>query len=117
LAVRRFFDVEIDWRPLDALGQVPFYPPNVAGWPGTSRWVSVGSELAKAQLAFDSASETATLDEDDPVADVLARAALFDVGDDTRQALQDAADAVDSRRDRSSLLHALVAVSPEFSLN
>jgi len=30
------------------LGQVPFYPPNVAGWPSGDRWVSPSLALAKA---------------------------------------------------------------------
>ncbi|MEX0847329.1 MAG: DUF1800 family protein [Ilumatobacteraceae bacterium] len=116
LAVRRLYEVELDWWPLDGLGQVPFSPPNVAGWPGDARWVSVGVQLGKAQLAMDSAWDTATLDEADPVGDVLTRACLHEVSDATTTVLREAAASVDDRRARSSLLHALVAVSPEFSI-
>ena len=116
LALRRLYDIELDWWPLDGLGQVPFSPPNVAGWPGISRWMSVGVQLGKAQLAYDSAWDTATLDEGDPVADLLTRACLHEVSDDTVAVLRDAASSTDDRRARSSLLHALVVVSPEFSL-
>lgn len=116
LAVRRLYDVQLDWWPLDGLGQVPFSPPNVAGWPGDARWISVGVELGKAQLAMDSSWDTATLDEVDPVGDVLTRACLHEVSDETVTVLRDAAASIDDRRSRSSLLHALVAVSPEFSI-
>jgi uncharacterized protein (DUF1800 family) len=116
IAVRRLFDLSIDWWPLDLLGQVPFSPPNVAGWPGTARWLSVGAEMTKAQVAYDNAWETATLDEGDPVGDLLGRAALYEVGQPTLDVLWQAAEAVESRRDRSTLLHGLLAMSPEFSL-
>ena len=32
-------------------GQVPFYPPNVAGWPGGAAWMNSGSLLARANGA------------------------------------------------------------------
>ncbi len=116
LAVRRLFDVGLDWWPLDGLGQVPFLPPNVAGWRGQARWMSVGTELAKAQLSWDHTWETATLDENDPVGDLLGRACLHEVSQSTLDVLYEAAAVTDNRRDRASLLHALVAVSPEFSV-
>lgn len=116
VAVQHFYDLTIDWWPLDALGQVPFFPPNVAGWSGWSRWVSVGAAYGRARIAGDYASETPTLDDGDPVADVLWRAGLVEIGDDTLAALTEAAASQESRRDRSSLLHALVACSPEFCL-
>lgn len=117
VAVRHLYDVPLDWWPLEALGQVPFSPPNVAGWPGESRWVSVGSTYGKAEVASNNASETATLDNLDPVADILWRAGLVEMSEETQQVLREAAASEPSRRDRSSLLHALVACSPEFSLS
>jgi uncharacterized protein (DUF1800 family) len=116
IAFRHLVGAELDWGSLVGLGQEPFGPPNVAGWPGPERWISAGAEFAKAQLAYDNSFDTETLDSYDPVSAVLAKAALFEVSDATRTTLQQAADATDSRRDRSSLLHALVACSPEFSL-
>ena len=117
IAVRRFFDVEIDWWVLDGLGQVPFAPPNVAGWPGTTRWLSAGSEFGKAQLALDNAWDTATLDADDPVGDALYRAGLFEISDDTTSVLRQSIESIEGRRETASLLYSLVAVSPEFSLS
>jgi len=116
ISLRHLFDIEIDGYYLDGLGQTPFDPPNVAGWPGDNRWLSAGNDLTKAQIATDHASDTATLDEEDPIGDVLARAGLFEVSDATIAVLTDAIGAVDSRRELSTLLHALVACSPEFSL-
>ena len=116
VAVRQLYDMSIDWWPLDALGQVPFAPPNVAGWPGPMRWLSVGAEMSKAQVAYDNAWETATLDENDPVGDLLGRAGLYEVSQSTLDVLYEMAGSVDSRRDRSTLLHGLLAMSPEFSL-
>lgn len=116
IAVRRLFDVQIEWWPLDLLGQIPFSPPNVAGWPGASRWLSVGAEMTKAQVAYDNAWETATLDEGDPVADLLGRAGMYEVSQSTIDVLSSAVGSLESRRDRSTLLHGLLAMSPEFSL-
>ncbi|MGB8859081.1 MAG: DUF1800 family protein [Ilumatobacteraceae bacterium] len=116
IALRHLYQMEIDWYPLDGLGQVPFNPPNVAGWPGDNRWLSAGADLTKAQVATDYAWDTATLDEDDPLGDLLRRAGQFEVSEATMAVLEDAIDAVESRRDLSTLLHALLACSPEFSL-
>jgi uncharacterized protein (DUF1800 family) len=116
LAARHFYGVDIDQWALSLMGQVPFEPPNVAGWPGNDRWLSAGATFTKAQTASDASWDTPTLDDADPVGAVLARAGLHDVSDVTRAALDGAAAAVDSRRDRSTILHALVALSPEFSL-
>jgi len=116
ISLRHLFNTEIESYYLEGLGQMPFDPPNVAGWPGDNRWVSAGNDLGKAQIVSDRALDTATLDERDPVGDVLARAGLFEVSDATISVLTDAIEAVDSRRDLSTLLHALVACSPEFSL-
>ena len=116
VAAQLLLETEIDDYALEGLGQLPFYPPNVAGWPGTARWVSAGAEFAKAAIALDNAADTSTLDPADPVADVLRKAGLFEVSDETLATLQQAVGAVDGRRDAATLLHALVAVSPEFSL-
>lgn len=116
VAVQILLETEIDDYALEGLGQLPFFPPNVAGWPGTARWVSAGAEFAKAEIALENADDTSTLDPADPVADVLGKAGLFDVSDATLATLQQAVGAVVGRRDAATLLHSLVAVSPEFSL-
>jgi uncharacterized protein (DUF1800 family) len=117
VGLRTFYDVDMEWWVLDGLGQVPFYPPNVAGWPGDGRWLSAGAEYAKAQAAVDNAWDTPTLDGEDPIDEVLHRAGLYEVSASTVEVLRQAIEAVESRRDRATLLHGLVAVSPEFSLS
>jgi uncharacterized protein (DUF1800 family) len=116
LAFRNLTGAEIDIWPLESLGQMPLNPPNVAGWPGTQRWMSSGILLTKGQIALDNSWDTETLDETDPVGDVLRRAVLYVVSPETRSALDELASAVEGRREQSTLLHAAVAMSPEFSL-
>jgi uncharacterized protein (DUF1800 family) len=116
LALERLVGQSIDMWPLETLGQTPLNPPNVAGWPGTERWKSAGVLLTKGQIALDESWDTATLDEADPVADVLRRAVLYVVSPATRRALDDLASSVEGRREQASLLHAAVAMCPEFSL-
>jgi uncharacterized protein (DUF1800 family) len=101
---------------LEVLGQVPFNPPNVAGWPMSARWLSAGAAMARATKGWEAAGDTEVVATDDPVGWVLARASLYEVTDTTRKALTRAASRVDSKRERASVLHALVVASPEFSL-
>ena len=116
LAAERLFGAPMELWPLVTLGQTPLNPPNVAGWPSTELWKSAGVLLTKAQIAIDQSWDTETLDASDPVSDVLRRAALYVVSPTTRQALVDLASAVEGRRETASLLHAAVAMCPEFSL-
>lgn len=116
LAAQALLGVELDaWR-LDNLGQTPFLPPNVAGWPGDERWVSAGAVFSKAWTAWDSSGDAPTFDSDDPVSEILAKAGLYEVSAESRAALDDAASSVEGRRETSSLLHALTLMSPEFGL-
>ena len=101
---------------LGHLGQQPFVPPNVAGWPGDDRWVSAGAVMAKVSAARDYSDDTPTFDSDDPVAEVLTKASLYEVSAETRAALTAAIDGLEGRRETSTLLHALVLCTPEFNL-
>lgn len=116
LALQQLVGEPIDMWPLESMGQAPLNPPNVAGWPGTERWASAGMTLSKGQIALNNTWDTETLDADDPVTDVLRRAVLYEVSTETRTALDELADAAPSRREQASLLHAAVAMCPEFSL-
>jgi uncharacterized protein (DUF1800 family) len=116
VAMMHLYDMPLDWWPLEGLGQVPFSPPNVAGWPGNSRWISVGAAYGKAAAAYANSDYTPPLDDADPVGDVLRRAGLTEISDETRRVLVDATKPEQSQADRSWLLHALVACSPEFSI-
>lgn len=116
IALRHLYDVRPEPWTLEQLGQMPFQPPDVAGWPGGDHWISAGATFAKAQVAVDQAWDVGTLDAADPVADLLARAGLPVVSAETQAALERAVGAVEGRRDLATVLHALVAMSPEFSL-
>lgn len=117
LHARAFLDVEIDMWALHGLGQMPLQPPNVAGWPAGPRWQSAGAMYAKAQIAYDHCWDTEVVDTDDPVGTLLRRAGLAEVSDETRAALDDAAGRIDGRRERASVLSALILCSPEFSIS
>jgi len=115
LAFERLFDTELEIWTLESMGQMPLNPPNVAGWPGSERWTSSGMLLTKAKTALDMSWETATLDPVDPIWEVLQRAAMPEVSASTRTALEAIVASTTDRQERSSLLHAAVALCPEFS--
>jgi uncharacterized protein (DUF1800 family) len=101
------------------MGQVPFYPPNVAGWPSGDRWVSPSMALAKAAMAVDSPAIKAVVDAANQVAAALKRCSMYEVSSQTRKALVRIADDPDlkSRKaDRARILLALCLSSPEFCL-
>ena len=106
----------LDHDVLETLGQVPFNPPNVAGWPVSARWLSAGAALAKAQFAWDQAGESETTKADDPVAWVLAKAGLFEISPATHDAISRAVGDVEGRREKATVLHALAVTCPEFAL-
>lgn len=116
IAAAAVLETRLDQWILDPMGQVPFRPPNVAGWTGSARWLSSGAVFTKVQLAYDNSWDTVTIQQDDPVDAVLAKAGLYEISDETRAALVDAISGIESRRDRSTLLHALTVASPEFSI-
>lgn len=103
-----------DYGVLEEMGQEPFSPPNVAGWPAGPRWLSAGATLARVQYAADAAADSEVVSTSDPVGDILVKASVHEASDTTVKALQAAVGGIEGRRDRASALHALVAVSPEF---
>jgi uncharacterized protein (DUF1800 family) len=105
-----------DANDLEPMGQVPFYPPNVAGWPEGNRWMAAGSVLARAAAAVDMADDTEVSDAADLVTHVLERLSLYEVSDPTRRALDHLATRIESRRDRASALYLTAVLSPEFAL-
>jgi uncharacterized protein (DUF1800 family) len=99
-----------------ALGQVPFDPPNVAGWPSGQRWLAPGPALARASLAVTAPVVDEIAAAPDPVAAALARCSLYEVGATTQAALQRAAAATSDPAKRAAGLLALAVASPEFAL-
>lgn len=110
-------DVEIDvWSIADA-GQLPFHPPNVAGWPDDDRWVDGSQVLDRINRVLDLGwQEAIDLDVEPTVESVLARCGIWEVSAATRAVLDDAIRR-QSEYDRGlELLFALTLTSPEFSL-
>jgi len=98
---------------LTALGQVPFAPPSVGGWPQNDYWLSTASTLARLRVAVAAAraadlSAVASHKGDDRV-EAAARLLSVEWSDVTRRALGQAADDVNG-------MVALALVSPEYTL-
>jgi uncharacterized protein (DUF1800 family) len=104
-----------DWWPLEGLGHVPFTPPNVAGWPGHDRWMSVGAELNKAQTAWDLMWEAPAVESDDPVGELLERAGLT-ASDGTRAVLDEALSTNPDDWEPYRAIYGLIPMTPEFNL-
>jgi len=117
IALSRLYGLdEVDAWPLQMLGQAPFHPPNVAGWPGHDRWISVGAELTKAQVATDLAWEVDPPVDGDVMAEYLWRAAI-DPSEGTVAALAAATAGPPDDQEQFRTLLALITLSPEFNVS
>ncbi|MEZ5247520.1 MAG: DUF1800 domain-containing protein [Acidimicrobiales bacterium] len=110
-------DAEIDVWSLSVAGQLPFHPPNVAGWPDGDRWVDGSQVLNRINRVLDLGwQEAIDLEVEPDVDTVLARCGIWDVSPTTRAVLDDAIRR-QSEYDRGlELLFALTLTSPEFAL-
>lgn len=107
------------YEHVSTLGQVPFYPPNVAGWPPGPRWVSASHALARAALAAQAPAIAEVRDAADPVAAAFERGAVYEPTPPTRASVEKVADAVSTKEDpddRAAVILATVVSSPEFAL-
>lgn len=103
---------------LDNLGQMPYRPPSVGGWPDGARWLSASSLLARASLAFNVTTEALDGGRSGTPADILDRCGLHEVS----AATLDALDAVRATDDLSpeAAHHTrwrLALSTPEFHLS
>ena len=105
-----------------ALTQVPFEPPNVAGWPPGPRWLDGTFALIRARTARESgaSADPALLEsigsDADPVAAALHRCSTYEISDETAGALATASSAVADPVERGRMLLMLVVTSPDFAL-
>jgi uncharacterized protein (DUF1800 family) len=107
--------VDLLWE----MGNLPFYPPSVAGWPQGLRWLSPALALTKAAVGVDSPAIAEVAEASDPVAAALRRCSLYEVSDRTRQALDlvvSGPDKLTNPNKRAKVLLALCLASPEFAL-
>ena len=102
---------------LDGMGQLPFYPPNVSGWPSGTRWLSASFALARASVATQNDGIAAITEASDPVAAALKRASLYEVTPQTKAALTSAAAQISNPERRAQVLLAMAVGSPEFALS
>ncbi|WP_433561922.1 DUF1800 domain-containing protein [Nocardia sp. CA-151230] len=117
LAVCGIGNAATAFETMNTLGQSPFYPPNVAGWPPGNQWIAPGTAVARAALAVNAPALPEIAGAADPVAAVFARASIYDPSPGTRTAARDLA--FELRRDpgrAATALLALVITSPEFTL-
>lgn len=99
------------------MGQMPFYPPNVSGWPAGTRWLSASFALARASLAVQTDGIAAVAASTDPVNAAFKRCSMYEVTTQTRTALTNAANDISNAERRATVLLALAVGSPEFALS
>jgi uncharacterized protein (DUF1800 family) len=112
-AAQAALGVDIEWNALWDFGQVPFFPPNVAGWPDDRRWLAASPTLLRAHAGRD---HSIVVDTPDFARWALRRAALDDASSSTLDAIRSAVDRVDERRAKASVALALAVSCPEFEL-
>ncbi len=109
------FEVKDPWA-LEALGQLPYQPPNVGGWPKGERWLQPGSLLARGSFVYEidlrpTVSRLNTTDQ------VLTACGIESVSAQTQEALDAVASEPDLDLDaKATLRWRLCLNSPEFHL-
>ncbi|MFN8028256.1 MAG: DUF1800 domain-containing protein [Acidimicrobiia bacterium] len=102
------------------LGQLPFDPPSVAGWPGGTRWLAASAAFTRAALAIDGPTLTQITNAATPAAMVdttLAQCSIYQVSPATRAALDAISNTTTlAKWQRSRILFASAVTSPEFAL-
>jgi uncharacterized protein (DUF1800 family) len=103
---------------LQALGQAPYDPPNVAGWPDGGTWVSPASTFARASFVARTSPQgvASGSTDDDAVAAVLEHCSLFDLSTATEAGLRALADRVGTDATGHRTLLQAAVLSPEFAL-
>ena len=108
--------VEMEWNMLWDFDQVPFFPPNVAGWPDDRRWLNASPMLLRARAGRDNSGDSVVVDAPDYALWALERAAIYDASAGTIDAIRGAVERVDGRRNKASLALSLAVCAPEFVL-
>jgi uncharacterized protein (DUF1800 family) len=115
------FGIDDSGRAMDALttlGQKPFLPPNVAGWPPGTQWVSPGRAIAKAALTVQAPAVRSVTEAADPVTAAFERAAIYTPSATSAAAVRRFHDTVGNRNPdaTAAALLGLVVSTPEFGL-
>ena len=115
---------------IQGMGQVLFEPPNVAGWPGGSAWLSSGTFFARVNFLDQFLMSAPPRDAPAQVLPALANASTAEdtvtaalsvfvdnnVPDATRQAIIEHAKTISNPSDRAAAVAYLVLASPEYQL-
>lgn len=102
----------IDQSQLDRIGQAPYFPPNVAGWPDTG-WLAGSSLLARASVVMALPTRVPDLGRGaDAVDAALERCGIHDASTSTTRSLRDLERSTTS--DRSTALVRAAVLTPEF---
>jgi uncharacterized protein (DUF1800 family) len=96
------------------MGQVIFYPPNVAGWPGGSSWINSSALLARLNFANAAARLSATSVPGKTLDQLLGAFVEGNLTASTRSGLEELASA--HGNDPATLLYFVLA-TPEYQLN
>jgi len=114
-SVTNFDITESNYR-LRQLDQMPYEPPNVAGWAKDDRWLLSGSMLVRGQLAFQIDFENINNWESIDSDSALNLCGIYAVSKQTLNALKlvDNSDLTDEDKAKARLMTALA--SPEFQL-
>jgi uncharacterized protein (DUF1800 family) len=121
-------DPDISPWSLEQLDQLPYQPPNVAGWPSGAKWLSASQQLTRASYAWAQSWKMEPIETGgtggtggtDLVAATLKRCCLHEVSAATRETLHDAALAKAGSADALSVSRRLITTalcSPEFALS
>lgn len=98
------------------MGQIPFHPPAVNGWPGGSRWLAPSFALARDALAAHTPAIDVVAGAADSVSAAFERCSLHEVTDETRRAITQAAAGVTESRRKAATILGLAIAAPEFAL-
>ena len=106
-----------DFAVMEAMGQALFDPPNVAGWPGGSAWLSTGTWMARMRWLLAVSQNHAHSIHLDSVDHTAALMVDGNISSGARQAISDYVKSVGSKASSSPDLFFLVAATPEYQLS
>ena len=115
--IERFEELGVEYWHIQQMGQVPFEPPNVSGWPSDERWSSASQVIARGHAMMDWDVADWVIDRVEPTASsVLAHCGLAEASQQTTAALEHAIEAQTEFDYGLELLLSLALLSPEFSV-
>ena len=115
--IDRFEELGVEYWHIQQMGQVPFEPPNAAGWPDDDRWSSASQVIARGHAIMDWEVADRVINSVEPTASaVLAHCGIAEPSPQTIAALEHAIEAQTEFDYGLELLLSLALLSPEFSV-